>query len=305
MNGINSHFFNQQFGLKIMSLLAAITLWILVFGSRTIEISKEIPFEVALAEDQILVDPVPEKVVFRISGPKAFLRSVTNRLEDPIRATIKGIKNGVVTHRVLAEHIKLPPGVKVQSIVPNVIQIRIEELKHKSVPIRLETIGSLPAGLKSTRINILPLQLKIRGSKNRVVALNALPTLPVDLSAIHETTILPLAFDFSSYGIEPDAPLPELLVEVQGKGAAFRIRNVPLKIKSNRNAVSPDERITVIVRTEPGDPLKVIGESVTAEVDVSDYADGDYYKWIKVALPNRVHLVRVIPSMTRINIKGQ
>ncbi|MBC7396980.1 MAG: hypothetical protein H7333_06010, partial [Bdellovibrionales bacterium] len=121
-------FVRYQFGLKLLSVLIATTLWVVVFGSRTIEITKDVPFEVMTTDDQIIVDTVPEKIVFRLTGPKAFLRNITSRIEDPIRANVRDLQSGVFTHRIYSDAIKLPLGVKVQSINPNVIQIRVEEL---------------------------------------------------------------------------------------------------------------------------------------------------------------------------------
>jgi YbbR domain-containing protein len=294
-----------QFGLKLLSILIGITLWVVVFGSRTIEITKEVPFEVVMSDDQILVDPVPDKVSFRLTGPKAFLRSITNRIEDPIRANIRELKTGIFTHRVYSDSIKLPLGVKVQSISPNVIQLRVEELKRKMVGVRLVTTGEIPNGYKVVRTEVLPPQVRIKGPKNRMSSLTSLPSLPIDLGSLRETTIIPLAFDFKALGIEPDSAVPELNVEIQGKGQAFRVRHVPIKIKTTGKAKSDDEEVMVIVRTDPADSIKIDGDQVQAEIDVRDLPDGEALKWIRITLPEKVHLVRVIPPLTRVVVKGQ
>lgn len=294
-----------QFFLKLLSVLIAAALWVVVFGSRTIEITKEVPFEVTLSDDQILVDPVPEKISFRLTGPKAFLRTITNRIEDPIRANVKDLRTGVFTHRIYSDAIKLPLGVKVQSINPNVIQLRVEELKRKLVNVKLETRGDVPAGFKIVRTELLPPQIRIKGPKNRIASITQLPSLPVDLSGIRETSVIPLALDFKSLGIDLDSPVPELNVEVLGRGQAFRIRHVPVKVRTTGKAKSDDEEVTVIVRTDPNDNTKIDGDSVKAEIDVRDMPDGEFMKWIKIQLPEKVHLVRVIPPLTRVVVKGQ
>ena len=298
-------FFRYQFALKILSIVIAVTLWVVVFGSRTIEITKDVPFEVELSDDQILVDPVPEKIQFHLVGPKAFIRNITTRIEDPIRANVRDLKTGVFTHRIYSDAIKLPMGVKVQSITPNVIQLKVEELKKRMVSVKLESTGEVPAGLKVLRTEILPAQIRIKGPKNRINGLNTITTLPVDFSNIHETTIIPLAIDYKSLGLEPDSSPPELNVEIQGKGQAFRIRHVPVHIRSQLKAKSDDEEITVIVRTDPADNVKIDGDQVKAEIDMRDIPEGEFVKWIRVALPEKVHLVRVIPPLTRVVVKAQ
>jgi YbbR domain-containing protein len=297
-------FVRYQFALKVLSVVIAATLWVVVFGSRTIEITKEIPFEVQMTDDQILVDPVPEKIQFRLVGPKAFIRNITTRIEDPIRANVKDLKTGVFTHRIYSDSIKLPMGVKVQAINPNVIQIKVEELKKRMVSVKLESTGEAPSGFKVLRTEVLPPQIRIKGPKNRISGLSVLPSLPVDFSGIRETQIIPLAFDFKALGIEPDSTVPELNVEIQGKGQAFRVKHVPVRIRSTLKAKSDDEEVTVIVRTDPADNVKIDGEQVKAEIDMRDMPSGEFIRWIKIGLPEKVHLVRVIPPLTRVVVKA-
>jgi YbbR domain-containing protein len=298
-------FLRYQFPLKILSIVISVTLWVVVFGSRTVEITKEIPFEVQMTSDQILLEPVPEKIQFRMVGPKAFLRNITTRIEDPIRASVKDIKTGILTYRVYSDAIKLPMGVKVQSISPNVVQIKVEDLKKKMVTAKLELTGEVAPGLKVLRTEVLPPQIRIKGPKNRIAGLNQIPSLPVDFSGIRETMIVPLAFDFKSLGVEPDSATPELNVEIQGKGQAFRVKHVPIRIRSTLKAKSDDEEVTVIVRTDPADNVKVDGDQVKAEIDMRDMPEGEFVKWVRVQLPEKVHLVRVIPPLTRVVVKSQ
>jgi YbbR domain-containing protein len=293
----------EHLGLKLLAVMISITLWAVVFGTKTIEITKDVPIEISTGDDQSVEDAVPEKISFRLSGPKAFLRSITNRAEEPIRVNLKELKPGLINYRIYSDSIKLPLGVKVQSIHPNVIPIRIEELKRKMVNIELELTGREKLGDRFVRSEILPPQLRIKGPKNRLASISSLKTLPVEVGSLQHTTIFPLTFDFRSFGVELDSVLPELNVEIQGKGQAFRVKHVPLKINSTAKAKSDETEVTVIVRTGAGENIKVEGEQVKAEIDARDLPEGEYLRWIKVQLPEHVHLVRVIPPFARVEVK--
>lgn len=295
----------ENLGLKFLAVMIAATLWIVVFGTKTIEITKEVPFEISASDDQSVEEAVPEKITFRLSGPKAFLRSITNRTEEPIHVNLKDLKPGLINYRIYSDSIKLPLGVKVQSIHPNVIPIRIEELKRKMVNIELNLSGKEKLGDRYVRSEILPPQIRIKGPKNRLAAINSLRTLPVEIGNLQHTTIFPLTFDFRSAGVELDSVMPELNVEIQGKGQAFRVKHVPLVVHSTaKNTKSDESEVTVIVRTSVGDNIKVEGDQVKAEIDARDLPAGEYLRWIKVQLPENVHLVRVIPPFTRVEVKA-
>lgn len=293
----------HNLGLKFISVLIAVSLWVVVFGSRTIEITKEVPFEVAMGANHILLEPVPEKIVFKIVGPKAFLRSLTGRLEDPIRANVQNLKAGIMTHKIYSDAIKLPPGVRVSSITPNSVQIKVEEQKQKWLGVNLETTGEVPGGLKLLRSEILPGQLRVRGPKDRLAGLNVISSQPIDLSTLRETTVVPLAFDFKALGIESDSVLPEVNFEVQGKGIAYRVRGVPIRLKSNSGAEVQEKEVSVVVRVSPSETVKLDGEQVVAEIDVRDHPAGEYQKWVKVRLPEKVQLLKVVPSIVRVSVK--
>ncbi len=296
------HWITKNLGLKLLSFMLAGVLWVAVFGSRTVEVSKEIPFEVVLNDRQILIEPVPEKVIFRLSGPKAFLRTLQNRPEDPIKANVSNIPGGVVTHRIFSDLLKLPLGVRVLSITPNAVPIKIEERVVKMVPVSLQLRGQLPGGLKVTRAEVLSPTVRVTGPKSRVDGFKYLSSLPIDLSLIDQTTVLPLSFDLKPFGVDIDGANPEALIEVQGKGQAYRIRHVPVKLRSNKKGLVADQEVTLIVRTDDPNP-KIEGDQFAAEIDARDLPSGEHVRWIHVSVPENLKWVRSLPAQTKITIR--
>jgi hypothetical protein len=155
------------------------------------------------------------------------------------------------------------------------------------------------------RAEVLPPQVRIKGPKNRIAAITALKTFPIEIGNLQHTTTFPLTFDFRSFGVELDSVLPELNVEIQGRGQAFRVKHVPLKLNTTSKAKCEESEVTVIVRTGIGENIKIDGEQVRAEIDARDLPEGEYLRWVKVHLPDRVHLVRVIPPFAKVEVKGQ
>ena len=57
----------------------------IVLGSRTIEVTKEVPVEIVNSAEVVPATDTPDHVTFRLTGPKAFLRAILDRREEPIR----------------------------------------------------------------------------------------------------------------------------------------------------------------------------------------------------------------------------
>src|SRR6185295_8169444 len=104
----------------------------------------EIPLEVITPADIVPANEMPGRIPARLSGPKAFLRSILDRREEAIRANLSGAKPALVTYRFFSDNIRVPIGVKVLSINPTAILIKLEYLKRRDVPVRVEIKGAPP-----------------------------------------------------------------------------------------------------------------------------------------------------------------
>src|SRR3954471_21675607 len=87
---------SANFGTKMVSIVIAVVLWGIVLGSRNVEVTKEIPLEVITQGDIVPANEIPDRIAFRLSGPKAFLRNILDRREDPIRVNLSGAKPTLV-----------------------------------------------------------------------------------------------------------------------------------------------------------------------------------------------------------------
>ena len=89
---------------------------------------------------------VTDKVAFKLSGPKAFLRAILDRPEDPIQVNLSTARAGQITYRFFADNIHLPIGVRVLQVSPASMVVKLEPQRTKEVPVRLEMRGTLPSG---------------------------------------------------------------------------------------------------------------------------------------------------------------
>src|SRR5262249_16481360 len=123
----------QNLSTKLVSVAGAVLLWIVVIGSRNVEVTKEIPLSVTVPPEFALVGDVPDRVSFRLSGPKAFLRTLLDRKEDPIRVQLAVSRPGPVVHRFYSDALRLPIGVRIVSILPPQLSLFVEPMKKKEV----------------------------------------------------------------------------------------------------------------------------------------------------------------------------
>lgn len=291
-------------GAKVVSVIVAVVLWVVVLGSRAVEVSKEIPIIVTTPSDLVISNDIPEKVVFKLSGPKAFLRAILDRPEDPIRVNLSGARTGLVTYRFFADNIHLPIGVRVLQVNPPSMVVKLEAQKTKEVPVRLEMRGSLPEGYVLKHAEIAPRTIRIRGPESRVEGITEAPTSPIDLSQVTSSLQMEAQFDVTRLGVRIEGVAPKISLDVSAVQANYkiRIRSEDFKIDSKYNARIDEVAVVVYVRMEKDEIQRLDPSQVSVAIDLKDKTKGRYTAKVKVSLPPNVGMVRIVPDTVRVTL---
>jgi YbbR domain-containing protein len=308
-SGVNSSFQEQiinaltsNLGTKLISVVIAIVLWMIVLGSRNVEATKEIPLEVVTPSDVIPSNDIPDRIAFRLSGPKAFLRTVLDRKEDPIRVNLTGAKPGLVTYRFFSDNIRVPIGVKVLTINPTAVLIKLEAQKRREVPVKVELRGAVPDGYRVAKTEVRPPTVRLKGAETRVDAVNEALTMPVDISNLKHSIEKEVALDLTRYSVQLDGPTPKVFVDIEPVSANYRIKNVDIRVLSSYKVKLEEKTVSVLVRADPKDLKALTPGKIYGVVDLKSQPKGEYNESVKVTLPDGVGLVKVIPEKVNITL---
>ena len=294
--------FTYNIGTKLISVLLAFILWGIVLGSRNIEVIKEIPIELITPSDVMPSSEVPEKIAFRLSGPKAFLRSILDRRDEPIKVNLMGVKPALVTYRFFADNIRVPIGVKVMSVTPTAILIKLESVKMKDVPVRVETRGVLPEGYRLAQVNVNPEIVRLKGPESKIESVSEVSTVPIDISSLKRNFEKDVNLDLSRLGVQLEGPPPRVNVEVQPTSANFSVKNVDIRVISSYKVKLEEKAVTVLLRATPQDMESLDRSHIFAEVDMTGKEKGKYIEPIRISLPKEMGLVRVIPEKVHVTL---
>lgn len=297
VSGMTSHL-----ATKIVSVIIAVVLWGIVLGSRIVEVTKEIPLELITSSEVVAANDVPDKITFKLSGPKAFLRSILDRREDPIRVNLSGAKPALVTYRFFSDNIRVPIGVKVQSINPSYITIKLEFVKRREVPVRLELRGTSPEGYHVTYAELQPPTVRISGAESRVNAITEMTMFPIDISNLKKDIEREVTLEASKYNVQVESEIPKARIEVEPISNNFRIKNVDIRVAgSSRFRVEP-KVISVMVRANAKEMRHVDRTLVYGMIDVTGKPKGIYREPVRVVLPPRVNLLKVMPEYVNVEV---
>jgi len=168
-------------GLFLFALLVAFFLWYAVAGQRRERISERqvtVPLTlVNIPPDLVITNNVPETVSLRLRG--ALSRILADGDSMQVVLDLAGAEPGSRTFPVKPAQIKLPPDVTVVSIDPPEIELHLERLQVRQVPVTPVIEGEPAPGFEVTGVRTVPSSLAVRGPESLVTDLEEVETTPV------------------------------------------------------------------------------------------------------------------------------
>jgi YbbR domain-containing protein len=185
----------QNWLLKLLSLIFALVLWFFVMGEQNLEVGYAVPLELKNVPSGMMVaNDVPSLVDVRISGPRTVL---VNLKPSDISLTVDlaGLQPGVTSFKRLEERLNLPNPLKVTRLSPSFVDIKLERIKDRTVPVRAVFAGTLPDGFRIDKIEIRPRQVLVEGAEGELKEISEVTTEPIDVSAVSENFTLMVPLD--------------------------------------------------------------------------------------------------------------
>jgi YbbR domain-containing protein len=172
----------NNLGLKLISLALAVGLWLAVAHDPVAEVAVDVPIEFHNIPENLEIssENIPRAEI-RLRGPGR----IAHRLQpSDVTAAIdlNGLKPGERTFDLTAQQIQHPRDLEVVQVVPSQFHLAFDSRLTRQVPIHPRVVGSFVAGYSIERIVVEPATIAISGPKQRVDAVEAAITDPLDVS---------------------------------------------------------------------------------------------------------------------------
>lgn len=186
------HYLLNNPGLKLTALLLAILSWALIAGRERAYMEKtlDIPVDpVSVANDIEVRSVRPETVRATLLGPAKLLSALTADSLG-IRIDLHNIHESNKFNFYSEDYLNLPQGVRVISIHPKMIEIFIEQMVDKEVPVQLLLAGRPIGGRRLVSARVSPERVNVNVYKSQYGKVHIVFTEEINLAAIgHSTTL--------------------------------------------------------------------------------------------------------------------
>ncbi len=296
---------SSDLGLKIFSLFFAFGLWLFVNAAqkaaeKAIEVAVELR---SLPSDLMVSGPGAGPVEVRVMGPPALLSTL-----DPdymkVVLDLEGARPGTSTFRLSPDFFNPPRGVRITRISPAVINLKLESVAVRSLPVTLRLGAKPPFGYRVARTSVSPETVRVRGPANEVKRMVSVETVPVDLEGGRGqiTRDVRLSSSGPGFSFVPDRVTVSVLLEEEWITREF---NQAVKAKGFTGKYSVNPRRVYLRLSGPKrviNPLQ-LGED-EAYLELKGLGPGNHTVTLSLKLPPEVKVIEQRPERFRVRISG-
>ena len=182
---------NWQYRLLALSL--AFFCWYLVSGSEKVDTWLDIPLEfVDLPDNLVIRTGMRNRIQIRVRGASGIIRGLDSQ-HLAYKTDLSSLRVGLNTILLKQQNIPLNTSLEVMEISPPRLELDVDKIISRTVPVQVDWKGDVPADFELKEIVVRPQEISLKGASSVLEAMKAVRTkhvdIPPDVDRIWETKI--------------------------------------------------------------------------------------------------------------------
>jgi YbbR domain-containing protein len=169
----------ENIGLKFLSMVLAVTVFLLVNTDKDREISARVGVSYMLPENKVLMSDRLDEVRVTIKGSWRRLRKFDEREVDRLNLDLRRETSGDIA--IANDMIHLPSGLTVTSVNPRAVHVVFDKRVDKVVEVQAAVTGRPQHGYVFNEIKPNPATVKLRGAERTLAAITTIHTKEISL----------------------------------------------------------------------------------------------------------------------------
>jgi YbbR domain-containing protein len=189
--------FVENWGLKLVSFVLALMLWLYVTSKGKTELTLTVPIEFRnIPQGMALVGEVAGTIEVRVQGQERDLRDITSGKKVTGVLDLSRAVDGENVIRISPDDINRPARVAVTRISPFEVKVKLERLIRKAFRLKARLRGSPAEGYVVTGVSVKPSRITIEGPAEVLQALGSIETMPVDIEGSRKSIAIEPKIDY-------------------------------------------------------------------------------------------------------------
>jgi len=298
----------RHLGLKLLSLLMAVVLWMMVSGEETVERGLRVPLELQQVPAELeMTGDIPTTVDVRVRGPSGTL-SRMSAADVVAKLDLRGAREGQRLYPLPPEQIRVPFSVEVAQVTPSAIAIGFERSATRQVPVVAAVDGRPAPGFLVGAKTADPQRVEVVGPESVVRDVTEVLTEPVSVAGARDEVTQSVAIGV----LDPTLRLKSVrtavvTVKIVPAPLERTARNRPIHLRgltSTLDAQATPSVVDVGIRAAREAMSRVDSDEIVAYVDVAGLGAGTYTLTVRADSPPDVGVTHIDPSSVQVRISS-
>src|SRR3990170_3556014 len=189
--------FIENWGLKLVSLVLALMLWVYVTSKGKTELTLTVPLEFRnIPQGMALVGEVAGTLEVRVQGQERDLRNISSGKRVSGILDLSRAVAGENLIRISPDDISRPARVVVTRISPFEVWVQLEHLIRKTVRLKPRLRGAPADGYALAGVSVKPQRITVEGPADVIQELGSIETMPIDIERARENITIEPRIDY-------------------------------------------------------------------------------------------------------------
>src|SRR5208283_829099 len=171
-------------GLKILSVVLAISMWIFVTYRGQSEMAVDVPIGFKnMPKGLELLRESAKMVALNLRGQERLLKSL-KPMDINVVIDLSNAKRGETTYYLDKNAVIVPGTVEILRVEPTSVRVVLDESMVKTLPVKASILGSPEKGFKIALVDVKPAAVTVEGARTELAGMAVLRTEAVDVTGL-------------------------------------------------------------------------------------------------------------------------
>ncbi|MCD5407288.1 MAG: hypothetical protein LRZ99_06320 [Desulfotomaculum sp.] len=281
----------NKYSMLIISLFIAILLWIYVANLQ--QLPQELEFRVSLQPTglpaEMIIEALPERVNVRVHGGDVKIAGL-NAGDFTAVVDFAGVTVG---ENNLPVNVTAPPGVQITKIIPEAVQVIVDTMAQKQVPVQVFLRGTPQPGYSAGEPVLVPTAVLARGPSQLLATIEQVPLI-VNVDGVSQNLDLSLPVSAPHEQIKLS---PEIVRVVVPVNITVPYKTVPVRVNTTGMPAEGYEVTETLIQPlvvqvfAPAEVLDQINEVSTQIINITGIEE-TWQRQLELKLPPEVILLQ-------------